>query len=520
MYGNVFQFFGLRENPFHVSPDPRFFFCTGVHASALAELTVGVESRQGLIVLIGEPGTGKTILLHQFLNWLHARRQSSAYIFQSQLKPLELFEAILQDFGVGFESRRKGDLLAAMNEWLLRRSALGDSPVLIIDEAQAISLRTLDRLRMLLNLEAPGRKLLQIVLAGQPQLEEKLRRPELRQLRQRVMFRCNLASLSLEETAAYVRHRLETCGADDLTIFPHESLEVVHIYAQGIPRVVNLLCEHALLTAYSEKTRVVTADMVTRVAMTFELTPQTESAPRQEQALNRFAPFEGVERSKRISAVAAALAQRPRLKFDSVPEAEKSAEPMAQASTVPQPAPTMTEQQSNIVAPATSEIPAAPEAPRLRVNTLPTYARTLQKTALSVKRYVAQLRVHWDYPEFATKVVHWLSAAKPSTAVRPTHAAVVQQSSVAAPATSEIPAAPGAPRVRVNTLLTYARTLQKAASSVKQHLARPSHRWDFRKFTNRFTRYWLDVGQSFLHDWKQFLQTYMQQRKASGARRA
>ena len=167
---------------------------------------------------------------------------------------------------------------------------MGDSPVLVIDEAQAMSLRTLDRLRMLLNLEMPGHKLLQIVLAGQPQLEEKLRRPELLQLRQRVMFRCTLPSLSLEETAAYVKHRLTHCGAAESNVFPPESLEVVHIYAQGIPRVVNLLCEHALITAYAEKSTVVTPDMISRVAMTFELTPQSESLSRRE-AVPQFAPF-------------------------------------------------------------------------------------------------------------------------------------------------------------------------------------------------------------------------------------
>jgi general secretion pathway protein A len=509
MYGNVFQFFGLRENPFHVSPDPRFFFCTGVHASALAELTVGVESRQGLVVLIGEPGTGKTILLHQFLNWLHARRQSSAYIFQSQLKPLELFEAILQDFGVRFESRRKGDLLAAMNEWLLRRSALGDSPVLIIDEAQAISLRTLDRLRMLLNLEAPGRKLLQIVLAGQPQLEEKLRRPELRQLRQRVMFRCNLASLSLDETAAYVRHRLETCGADDLTIFPHESLEVVHIYAQGIPRVVNLLCEHALLTAYSEKSRVATADMVTRVAMTFELTPQTEAAPRQERALNQFAPFEAVEKSKRISAVAAALAQRREFNVDSAARAEHCPPPNMQASAPVQPAPAATKPQSNVTTPVAPEISSPPEAPSVQVNALAAYTRKLRKAVQPVKGYLARLSAHWDYQKFAARFVrYWLSPLKASKAVQPPSS------------TSGISKRPATSPVQSHSLATYARMLQNAAQPVKQHLAWLRVHWNYQKFVTKFVRYWLDVGQSFLHDCKQFSQTYIQQRKVPGPRRA
>lgn len=292
MYEHVFQFFGLRENPFHVSPDPRFFFSTRSHSTALANLQMGVDSRQGFIVLTGEAGTGKTILLHQFLNWLQSRQQSSCYIFQSQLRAVELFESILQDFGVSCDSRRKGELLAALKQWLLRRHSLGDSPVLIIDEGQAVSLRTLDRLRMLLNLEEPGGKLLQIVLAGQPELNEKLRRPELRQLHQRIMFRCSLGALAMEETAEYVKARLASAGVKDGNIFPKESLEAVHIYSEGIPRVVNLLCEHALLRAFVEKRNVISQDTISRVAEVFELGPRPAPKMKREASvrLGRLAP--------------------------------------------------------------------------------------------------------------------------------------------------------------------------------------------------------------------------------------
>jgi general secretion pathway protein A len=292
MYEHVFQFFGLRENPFHVSPDPRFFFSTPGHGAALASLQMSVETRQGFLVLTGEAGTGKTILLHHFLNWLQGRGQSSSYIFQSQLKPVELFEAIVVDFGVPCNSRRKGDLLAALKGWLVQRHGQGDSPVLVIDEAQAISLRTLDRLRMLLNLETPGGKLLQIVLAGQPELEEKLRRPELRQLHQRVLFRCTLRELSREETREYVMARLRTGGASETDVFSEESLEAVHIYAQGLPRIVNLLCEHAMLSAFAERQRIITQDMISRVATMFEFGPPAERQRRQEDwpRVGRLAP--------------------------------------------------------------------------------------------------------------------------------------------------------------------------------------------------------------------------------------
>jgi len=309
MYEHVFQFFGLRENPFHVSPDPRFFFSTKAHSTALTELTMGIDTHQGFLVLTGEAGTGKTILSQRLLTWLQARGQSSCYIFQSQLNPLELFESILHDFGVPCDSRRVSDVLSALNEWLVRRHALGDSPVVIIDEAQAISLRTLDRLRMLLNLETPGSKLLQIVLAGQPELDEKLRRPELRQLQQRVMFRCSLASLAIEETAEYIKSRLARAGLRNASVFPEESLAAVHLYAQGIPRVINLLCEHALIAAYTDNENIISPDVISRVATIFELSAYSTMASKPEELPSYGGLTPELEKPKHHSAKSAALAQ-------------------------------------------------------------------------------------------------------------------------------------------------------------------------------------------------------------------
>ena len=302
MYEHFFQFFGLRENPFDMSRDPRFFYVASVHASAFTELTMGVDTQQGLIVLIGEAGTGKTVLLEQLLNWMRARRQSSCYIYQSQLRPLELFETILEDFGVSCESRRKVDMLAALKRWLVHRHAMGDSPVLIIDEAQVIPLRTLDRLRMLLNLKVPGRKLLQIVLSGQPGLEDNLRRSELRHFHQGTMFTCSLMSLSEEETAEYVKWRMAKGGAKITGVFPDETLKAVHMYAEGIPRVVNLLCEHALIGAFAGERKVITPDMIERVAITFELTRRPTSPSKQDVLphFRRFVPLRPDEKTTPI----------------------------------------------------------------------------------------------------------------------------------------------------------------------------------------------------------------------------
>ena len=271
IYTQMFRTFGLTENPFHFSPDPRFLYTGAAYETAGAELMFGVESRRGLMVLTGEAGTGKTTLLRQFLRWLESRRVSTSYVFHTHLDPAGLFEFILRDFGVPVESSKKTDLLASMHRWLHARQVEGDAPVVVIDEAQALSLRTLSELSLLLNLENERGKLVQIVLAGQPELEEKLRRPELRQLRQRIMVRCRLPLLTLEETNHYIAARLRGAGGDGARLFPDKTVETVYSYARGIPRVTNLLCEHALIGAYADRQDTVTPSHVRRVAAEFDL---------------------------------------------------------------------------------------------------------------------------------------------------------------------------------------------------------------------------------------------------------
>jgi general secretion pathway protein A len=266
-----FGYFGFRENPFHVSPNPRFYHSTPDYDSAQLELLFGLQTRQGLLVLTGEAGTGKTTLLHSILESLAKRKISTAYVFHPLLEPSELFECILRDFGVSCDSHRKVDLLQAMQEWLISRAAIGDCPVVIIDEAQSLSLRMLDELRLLLNLETSNGKLLQLLLAGQSKLEDKLRRPELRQLRQRVMFHCRLSTLSEEQTAAYIQTRLAHAGLPDPDLFSPAAIQSVHTYARGIPRVINLLCEHALITAYGGQSHSIAPEVIQRIAEDFDL---------------------------------------------------------------------------------------------------------------------------------------------------------------------------------------------------------------------------------------------------------
>lgn len=271
MYNHFFSFFGLREDPFHVSPDPRFYYPTRAQESALAELLFGIHTRKGFMVLTGEAGTGKTTLLNQLLDWLQRQNRSTAYVFHALLEPVELLQFILRDFGIPFSSNHKGDLVHALHDWLLARNSAGDLPVLIVDEAQALPQQTLDELRLLLNVETPCGKLLQIILSGQPELDEKLRLPTLRQLRQRIIFHSRIPLLTPEETAAYISCRLAAAGRRDSSLFPPDAIQAIYASSRGIPRVVNLLSEHALISAFAERQPVITPKMIQRIAADFDL---------------------------------------------------------------------------------------------------------------------------------------------------------------------------------------------------------------------------------------------------------
>ena len=265
------QFFRLRENPFNVNPDPRYLFLTSQTRKAWDSLTHGVQARQGLLLLTGEVGTGKTTLLNHLLDWLHQQRAPTAFIFNSHLEISQLFDFVLTGFGVRFDSRMKDNVLMRLHQWLWERYRAGDTPVVIVDEAQGLSNRVLEEIRMLLNLETSSEKLLQIVLAGQPELEERLQQPELRQVKQRVALRCNTAALSLEEAHQYVQARLHIAGADGPRIFASDAMDAVHFYSRGIPRVMNLLCEHALINASAEQIQPVPVRFVAEVASEFQL---------------------------------------------------------------------------------------------------------------------------------------------------------------------------------------------------------------------------------------------------------
>jgi general secretion pathway protein A len=265
------NFVGLREDPFHVSPNPRFYYPTSAHDTALADLMFGIETRQGLLVLTGEPGTGKTSILNAILDWQRERGRSAAFIFHTRVEPIGLLRLILADFGLPCESKSKSDLIRILHHWLLQRHAVKDLPVLVLDEAHALPGQTLDEIRLILNVETSRGKMLQIILSGQPELEEKLRSPALRQLRQRIMVHSRLPVLTEEETAGYISRRLAVAGCSDTTVFPHKVVQSIYVISQGIPRVVNLLCERALVCAYGEQRRVISPETIQRIAMDFDL---------------------------------------------------------------------------------------------------------------------------------------------------------------------------------------------------------------------------------------------------------
>src|ERR1700678_4428062 len=246
------QLFGLRENPFNVNPDPRYLFLTRQTAEAWDGLKHGIQARKGLLVLTGEVGTGKTTLLNHLLDWLHQQHAPTAFLFNSHLEISHLFDFVLSDFAVKFDATLKDNALLRLHQWLWERYRAGDTPVVIVDEAQGLSDRVLEEIRMLLNLETSNEKLLQIVLAGQPELEQRLQQPELRQVKQRIALRCKTSALSRDETHQYVQARLHIAGADGPRIFASDAMDAVHFYSRGIPRVMNLLCEHALINASAE----------------------------------------------------------------------------------------------------------------------------------------------------------------------------------------------------------------------------------------------------------------------------
>ena len=272
------DYFGFAEKPFSLTPDPKYLYRSASHGSAFELLQYAIRRREGFMVITGDIGTGKTTLCRAVLDQLD-RRTFTALVLNPFLSEEDLLRVILQDFGVVSrdEIKRgrlagvsKQELIEALNEFLLSLQPIGAGALLIIDEAQNLPLQTLEQIRILSNLETDKEKLLQIVLVGQPNLRDLLKSPALRQLDQRVSIRFELNPLSIDETAAYIGHRLTVAGGGSVN-FSARAISAVFRYSAGIPRLINLLCDRALLGAFAERTNKVTHKIVSSAAGSLEL---------------------------------------------------------------------------------------------------------------------------------------------------------------------------------------------------------------------------------------------------------
>ena len=243
-------FYGFREMPFNITPDPKFLYLSPTHQEALQHLKYGVQERKGFIVLVGEVGCGKTTLCRRFLNEIDTTRFDTALILNPRVTETQMLKAILTELGETKLARSQVDLVAQMNRVLLERIENGKDIVLIIDEAQNLSFAVLEQIRLLSNLETDQQKLLQIILMGQPELKDVLAREELRQLRQRILVHYELNPLSLDDTEHYIQHRLSLAGGMGRPVFTKRALRKIHKASKGIPRIVNNLCDKALLSAF------------------------------------------------------------------------------------------------------------------------------------------------------------------------------------------------------------------------------------------------------------------------------
>ena len=264
-------FFGLKENPFNLSPDPNFLFRSAQHEEALANLIYGVQSRKGFIVLSGEVGTGKTTMLECLRTFLAAQQIDFAYIFNSRLTVEQFFHMIAYDMDLQCHRESKTEVLLALNQLLLRRTSEGRTTALIVDEAQNLDWNVLEEIRLLGNLENRRGKLLQIILAGQPELDRKLDAPDFRQLKQRVALRCSLYPFQEPESIEYINARLAKAGMLEQTVFPPDVLSEIHYRAQGIPRIINAVCDNLLLTSFAAECKVATMEFLDEVTSDLRL---------------------------------------------------------------------------------------------------------------------------------------------------------------------------------------------------------------------------------------------------------
>ncbi|HBF13947.1 MAG TPA: ATPase [Deltaproteobacteria bacterium] len=260
------DFFGLIEKPFNITPDTHFLYSSPQHEEVVQTLFYGIQERKGFMLLTGEVGTGKTTCLRALLNRVDQEKVHTSLILNPLVSTVELIKSINKDFGLETSGLSVKEQLDVLNNYVLDVDKAAQSAVVIIDEAQNLSMEALEMTRLLSNLETETHKLLQIVLVGQPELEEKLADRALRQLAQRIQVFCHLIPMGGTETENYIQHRIQKAGNNPLIAFEHSAVKEIQKISNGIPRIINTICELALLAAYSSDTRVITKSLVREAA--------------------------------------------------------------------------------------------------------------------------------------------------------------------------------------------------------------------------------------------------------------
>jgi general secretion pathway protein A len=405
-------YYSLEHPPFVLTPDPRFLLRSKGHHEILATLLYGITSQKGLMALVGDVGTGKTTLCRALLRDLPDNVQS-ALLLNPHLSGVDVIGAILDDLGAERRGTTKGELMTALAQYLLATGAQGKTVLVIVDEAQQMTVESLEQIRILSNLETPTRKLLQILLVGQPELEEKLRLNELRQLDQRIGIRCYLKPLPRKETYRYVEHRMRVAGLAGALPFTRPALARIHKVSRGIPRVINLVCDRALMAGYSSRLREITPQLVTGAVR------HLEGGRRGRNRYTRgWARGHAVRRAALAATVAVTLLSAGGAagywrvwRVESLRTVVRGAALSADASRLPAPppvsAPAVSVSPAALVAPVPADVPASPSPPAAPGSASPAAAG--EGSAIdSQHRLLAQLLALWGVPDVA-----WERAAPP-----------------------------------------------------------------------------------------------------------
>ncbi len=273
------SYFGFNEKPFSLTPNPRYLFLSRHHREAFAHLLYGIDSHYGFIALTGEVGTGKTTVLRTLLSQLSDDQYRTALVFNPPLSAIELLKNIASEFGIETVNDQASEIITSLNRFLLDENGTGKTVVLVIDEAQNLSPEVLEQIRLLSNLETSDDKLIQIILAGQPELEQLLQRPELRQLNQRIAIRYRLRPMKADEAKNYLEHRMEVAGNINGASFTKAAMRIIYLNSTGIPRTINILADRCLVIAYGNEKREVTAVMATKASYELADLPENYVIP-------------------------------------------------------------------------------------------------------------------------------------------------------------------------------------------------------------------------------------------------